>query len=214
MPRYGINMSSSGKISEKQKEILEYVKNHIINRGYPPTVRDICEAVSLKSTSSVHSHLETLEKKGYIRRDPTKPRAIEIMDDCFNLTRREMVNVPMIGNVAAGQPILAVENIESYFPVPAEFMPNADAFMLKVKGESMINAGIFDGDNILVEKCSTAENGDMVVALVEDSATVKTFYKEADHIRLQPENDNMLPIIVPDCQVLGKVFGVFRFFNS
>ncbi len=213
MLRYGINMSSSEKISEKQREILEYVKNHIINKGYPPTVRDICEAVSLKSTSSVHSHLETLEKKGYIRRDPTKPRAIEIIDDCFNLTRREMVNVPLVGNVAAGQPILAVENIESYFPVPAEFMPNADAFMLKVKGESMINVGIFDGDNILVEKCSTAENGDMVVALVEDSATVKTFYKEADHIRLQPENDTMLPIIVPDCQVLGKVFGVFRFFN-
>ena len=213
MLRYGINMSSSEKISEKQREILEYVKNHIINKGYPPTVRDICEAVSLKSPSSVHSHLETLEKKGYIRRDPTKPRAIEIIDDCFNLTRREMVNVPLVGNVAAGQPILAVENIESYFPVPAEFMPNADAFMLKVKGESMINVGIFDGDNILVEKCSTAENGDMVVALVEDSATVKTFYKEADHIRLQPENDTMLPIIVPDCQVLGKVFGVFRFFN-
>jgi len=201
-----------GRISDKQKEILEYMKQEILNKGYPPTVRDICEAVKLKSTSSVHSHLETLEKNGYIRRDPTKPRAIEIIDDNFNLTRREMTNVPMVGRVAAGEPILAVENIESYFPIPTEYMPNAEAFMLKVKGESMINAGIFDGDQILVEKCSTARNGDMVVALVDDSATVKTFYKEADHIRLQPENDTMEPIIVDNCEIMGKVFGVFRFF--
>ncbi|MEE1101553.1 MAG: transcriptional repressor LexA [Agathobacter sp.] len=203
---------SYGKISDKQKEILEYMKNEILNKGYPPTVRDICEAVHLKSTSSVHAHLETLEKNGYIKRDPTKPRAIEIIDDNFNLTRREVVNVPIVGRVAAGEPILAVENVDSYFPVPAEYMPNAQAFMLKVKGESMINAGIFDGDSILVEQQSTAKNGDMVVALVDDSATVKTFYKEDNHIRLQPENDNMDPIIVPDCQILGKVFGVFRFF--
>ena len=202
-----------GKITDKQREILEYMKKEILNKGYPPTVRDICEAVNLKSTSSVHSHLETLEKNGYIRRDPTKPRAIEIIDENFNLTRREMVNVPIVGRVAAGEPILAVENIESYFPIPMEYMPNAESFMLKVKGESMINAGIFDGDNILVQKCDDARNGDMVVALVEDSATVKTFYKEGDHIRLQPENDTMNPIIVPDCQVLGKVFGVFRFFH-
>ena len=202
-----------GKITDKQREILEYMKKEILNKGYPPTVRDICEAVNLKSTSSVHSHLETLEKNGYIRRDPTKPRAIEIIDENFNLTRREMVNVPFVGRVAAGEPILAVENIESYFPIPMEYMPNAESFMLKVKGESMINAGIFDGDNILVQKCDDARNGDMVVALVEDSATVKTFYKEGDHIRLQPENDTMDPIIVPDCQVLGKVFGVFRFFH-
>ena len=201
-----------GKISDKQREILDYIKTEILNKGYPPTVRDICEAVKLKSTSSVHSHLETLEKNGYIRRDQTKPRAIEIVDDNFNLTRREVVNVPMIGRVAAGQPILAVENIESYFPIPAEFMPNAESFMLRVQGESMINAGIFDGDNILVEKCDTAHNGEMVVALVDDSATVKTFYKEEDHIRLQPENDFMDPIIVPDCKILGKVFGVFRLF--
>jgi len=201
-----------GRISDKQKEILEYMKQEILNKGYPPTVRDICEAVHLKSTSSVHSHLETLEKNGYIRRDPTKPRAIEIIDDNFNLTRREMVNVPLVGRVAAGEPILATENIESYFPVPAEYMPNAESFMLKVKGESMINAGIFDGDQILVEKCSSARNGDMVVALVDDSATVKTFYKEVDHIRLQPENDTMDPIIVDNCEILGKVFGVFRFF--
>ena len=201
-----------GRISDKQKEILEYMKQEILNKGYPPTVRDICEAVKLKSTSSVHSHLETLEKNGYIRRDPTKPRAIEIIDENFNLTRREMTNVPMVGRVAAGEPILAVENIESYFPIPTEYMPNAESFMLKVKGESMINVGIFDGDQILVEKCNTARNGDMVVALVDDSATVKTFYKENGHIRLQPENDTMEPIIVDDCEIMGKVFGVFRFF--
>jgi repressor LexA len=203
---------SYGKISDKQQEILDFIKKEILKKGYPPTVRDICEAVDLKSTSSVHSHLETLEKNGYIRRDPTKPRAIEIIDDNFNLTRTEMVNVPMVGRVAAGEPILAVENIESYFPIPAEYMPNAESFMLKVKGESMINAGIMDGDQILVERCTTANNGDMVVALVDDSATVKTFYKESDHIRLQPENDTMDPIIVPNCEILGKVFGVFRFF--
>lgn len=201
-----------GKISDKQKEILEYIKSEILNRGYPPAVRDICEAVHLKSTSSVHSHLETLEKNGYIRRDPTKPRAIEIIDDTFNLSRREVVNVPLLGRVAAGEPLLAVENIESYFPVPTEYMPNEEAFMLRVKGESMINAGIFDGDTILVKRQSTASDGDMVVALVEDSATVKTFYKEKDHYRLQPENDTMEPILVDECTVLGKVFGVFRFF--
>ena len=202
-----------GKISKKQSEILEYIKSQIINKGYPPSVRDICEAVDLKSTSSVHSHLETLEKNGYIRRDPTKPRAIEIIDDNFNLSRREVVNVPIVGKVAAGQPILAVENIESYFPVPMEFMPNEQCFMLKVQGDSMINAGIFDGDTIIVEQCQTARNGDMVVALIEASATVKTVYRAAAHIRLQPENDAMEPIIVPDCQILGKVFGVFRFFR-
>ena len=201
-----------GRITDKQKEILEFMKQEILNKGYPPTVRDICEAVKLKSTSSVHSHLETLEKNGYIRRDPTKPRAIEIIDDSFNLTRREVANVPLVGRVAAGQPILAVENIENYFPIPTEYLPNSETFMLKVKGESMINAGIFDGDNVLVEKCNTARNGDMVVALVDDSATVKTFYKEANHIRLQPENDTMDPIIVDNCEILGKVFGVFRFF--
>ena len=201
-----------GKISDKQREILEYIKQEILNRGYPPAVREICEAVDLKSTSSVHSHLETLEKNGYIRRDPTKPRAIEIIDDNFNLTRREVVNVPLVGRVAAGEPILAVENVENYFPIPIEFMPNAESFMLKVKGESMINAGILDGDSVLVEKRSDAHNGEIVVALVDDSATVKTFYKENGYIRLQPENDTMDPIIVEDCSILGKVFGVFRFF--
>ena len=202
-----------GKISAKQKEILEYIKQEILNKGYPPAVREICEAVDLKSTSSVHSHLETLEKNGYIRRDPTKPRAIEIMDDNFNLTRREVTNVPIIGNVAAGQPLLAVENIENYFPIPVELLPNAETFILNVKGESMINAGIYDGDQILVQRQSDACNGDIVVALVDDSATVKTFYKENGHFRLQPENDTMEPIIVEDCQILGKVFGMFRFFS-
>ncbi len=201
-----------GKITKKQSEILEYIKSEILNRGFPPAVREICEAVNLKSTSSVHSHLETLEKNGYIRRDPTKPRAIEIIDDNFNLVRREVVNVPIVGRVAAGEPILAVENIESYFPIPAEFMPNAQTFMLTVQGESMINAGIFDGDQILVQEQSVANNGDMVVALVEDSATVKTFYKEDGYYRLQPENDTMDPIIVyGDLKILGKVIGVFRF---
>ena len=203
-----------GRISKKQQEILDYMKNEILNRGFPPSVREICEAVNLKSTSSVHSHLEALEKNGYIRRDATKQRAIEIIDDNFNLVRREVVNVPLVGTVAAGQPILAVENIEAYFPVPAEFMPNEQSFMLKVKGDSMINAGVLDGDQVLVKQQNTAENGDMVVALVDDSATVKTFYKENGYYRLQPENDNMEPIIVTgNLKILGKVFGVFRFFQ-
>ncbi len=197
-------------ITAKQKEILEYIKEEILKRGYPPAVREICEAVHLKSTSSVHSHLETLEKNGYIRRDPTKPRAIEICDDSFQMVRKEMVSLPVVGTVAAGQPILAQQNIDNYFPIPAEFVPGGESFVLKVKGDSMINAGIFDGDQIFVQCCNTARNGDIVVALVDDSATVKTFYKETDHIRLQPENDTMEPIIVTDCTILGKVFGVFR----
>ncbi len=202
-----------GKITKKQSEILEYIKNEILNRGFPPAVREICDAVNLKSTSSVHSHLESLEKNGYIRRDPTKPRAIEILDDNFNLVRREVINVPIIGKVAAGEPILAVENTDGYFPIPAEYMPKGKTtFMLEVKGESMINAGIFSGDKVLVQQQTTAENGEMIVALVEDSATVKTYYKENGHYRLQPENDTMEPIIIDgDLQILGKVIGVFRF---
>ena len=200
-------------ISKKQEEILNYIKNEILERGFPPAVREICQAVGLKSTSSVHSHLESLERNGYIRRDPTKPRAIEILDESFNMIRREMVNVPIIGTVAAGQPILAEQNIEGYFPIPTEYMPNKQSFMLKVKGESMINAGIFDGDKVLVKQQATAENGDIGVALVDDSATVKTYYKENGHYRLQPENDSMDPIIVDKCEILGKVFGVFRIFQ-
>ena len=199
-----------GKISAKQQEILDYIKEEILKRGYPPAVREICEAVNLRSTSSVHSHLETLEKNGYIRRDPTKPRAIEICDDNFQMVRTEMVSLPVVGQVAAGTPILAEENIDSYFPVPAELVPQGESFVLKVKGDSMINVGIFSGDQIFVNACNTAHNGDTVVALIDDSATVKTFYKEDGHIRLQPENDTMDPIIVDDCQILGKVFGVFR----
>lgn len=202
-----------GKITAKQQQILEYIKDEILKRGYPPTVREIGETVNLKSTSSVHSHLETLEKNGYIRRDPTKPRAIEICDDSFQIVRTEMVSLPVIGNVAAGQPILAEENIEEYFPVPADVVPKGESFILKVRGDSMINAGIFSGDRIFVHSCNTANNGDMVVALIDDSATVKTFYKENGYIRLQPENDDMDPIIVDDCQIVGKVFGVYRFYR-
>ncbi|MBQ5918259.1 MAG: transcriptional repressor LexA [Lachnospiraceae bacterium] len=203
---------SYGKITQKQSDILEFIKSELLSKGYPPTVRDICNAVNLKSTSSVHAHLETLEKNGYIRRDPTKPRAIEIIDENFSLTGREVVNVPIVGRVAAGEPLLATQNIENYFPIPMEFMPNNDVFMLEVKGESMINVGIFEGDWIVVEKKNTARNGEIIVALVDDSATVKTFYKEDGHIRLQPENDSMDPIIVPDCKILGKVISLYRRF--
>ncbi|MBR6019601.1 MAG: transcriptional repressor LexA [Lachnospiraceae bacterium] len=202
----------AGKITKKQEDILNYIKEQILKKGYPPSVRDICTAVDLRSTSSVHSHLESLEENGYIRRDPAKPRCIEIIDDSFRLTEREMVNVPVIGTVAAGQPILASEHIVDYFPIPTEYMPNAETFFLTVKGESMINVGIYDGDRILVRKQDYANNGDLAVVLVDDSATVKTFYKERDHIRLQPENDSMDPIIVKDCTVLGIVIGLFRFY--
>ncbi len=203
---------AKGKISEKQRQILEYIKSEILAKGYPPAVRDICQAVDLKSTSSVHAHLETLEKNGYIRRDPTKPRAIEILDEDFNLGRREVTNIPLVGAVAAGQPILAQQNIENYFPVPVEMAPNAQCFALQVKGDSMIGIGINDGDYVFVKETASANNGDLVVALVDDSATVKTFYKENGYIRLQPENDAMEPIIVNDCKILGKVFGVFRLY--
>ena len=204
---------SQGKITDKQREILEYIKEMILKKGYPPAVREICEAVHLKSTSSVHSHLESLEKNGYIRRDPTKPRTIEILDDDFALTRRELVNVPVIGTVAAGVPILAEQNIEDYLPIPAEILPNKEVFMLKVKGNSMIEAGIYNGDKVIVAKQPNAENGDKVVALVDDSATVKTFYKENGHFSLQPENSSMDPIILDQVEILGKVIGLFRMMN-
>lgn len=201
-----------GRISAKQREILEYIKKEIMDKGYPPSVRDICEAVHLKSTSSVHAHLSSLEKNGYIRRDPAKPRAIEIMDDSFNVIRKDIVSVPLVGTVAAGQPLLAVENVDGYFPIPSEYLPNKQIFMLKVQGESMINAGILDGDMVLVSEQKNAKNGDMVVALVGDSATVKTFYREDGYIRLQPENDHMDPILIyDDLIILGKVIGVLRF---
>lgn len=201
------------KITAKQQEILDFIKSEILTKGYPPAVREICEAVHLKSTSSVHSHLETLEKNGYIRRDPTKPRAIEIIDDEFNLSRREIINVPIIGQIAAGEPIFAEQNIEGYFPILPEDMPSGNAFMLKVRGESMINIGIYDGDKILIKEQNTASNGEIVVALVGDSATVKTFYRENGHYRLQPENDALDPIIVDEVEVLGKVVGLFRSYH-
>lgn len=202
-----------GKISGKQQEILEYMKAQILSKGYPPSVREICEAVKLKSTSSVHSHLETLEKNGYIRRDSTKPRAIEIVDDEFNLARRDLVSVPVVGSVAAGEPLLAVENITEYFPIPAEYMPSEESFILVVKGDSMVNVGVYSGDKIIVKKTNTASNGDMVVALVDDSVTVKTFYKEKNHFRLQPENDTMEPIILDKVEVIGKVIGLIRMYR-
>lgn len=199
-----------GKISAKQQQILDYIKEEILEKGYPPTVREICEKVGLRSTSSVHSHLNTLEENGYIRRDPTKPRAIEIMDDEFGLTRREMTNIPVIGRVAAGEPLLAVENIKNYFSLPTEFLPNCETYILEVKGESMINVGFFEGDYLIIEKTNVAKNGDIVVALIDDSVTVKRFYKENGYIRLQPENDAMDPIIVDDCTIVGKAFALYR----
>ena len=205
---------SKGTITDKQREILEYIKSQILERGFPPAVREICEAVNLKSTSSVHSHLETLERNGYIHRDPTKPRAIEILDDEFNLLRREVVNVPLIGRVAAGEPLLAQENIENYFPIPVEMMPNKQTFLLKVKGESMINAGILDGDMVLVQEEHTAENGDMVVALIEEWCDCEDLLSgRRNSSAFQPENDFMDPIIVKDVSIIGKVIGVFRFFR-
>ena len=200
----------NGRISAKQSEILEYIKEQILTKGYPPAVREICNAVNLKSTSSVHSHLETLEKNGYIRRDPTKPRALEIVDDSFNLTRKEMRNIPILGTVAAGQPIFAEENISGYFPLLADELPSGDLFILNVRGESMINIGIYDGDKVIVRQSPTARNGEIVVALIEDSATVKTYYKEDGRYRLQPENDTMEPIYVDQVVILGIVVGLFR----
>ncbi len=204
---------SYGKITPKQKAVLDFIKSEVLNHGYPPSVRDICKATGLRSTSSVHAHLSTLEKNGYIRRDATKPRAIEILDDEFNAARKSYTNVPVIGTVAAGQPLLAVEHVEQYFPIPSESLPNRNVFMLEIKGDSMINAGIFNKDKVIVQQQDTAANGDIIVALIDDSATVKTFYQEDGYIRLQPENDAMQPIIVREnLKILGKVIGVIRFF--
>lgn len=196
------------EVSEKQNEIYEFLKTYTDNKGYPPSVREICEAVGLKSTSSVHGHLKRLESKGLIRRDPTKPRALEIID---NSLKKEMVNIPIIGKVTAGLPILANENVEDTFPIPLNYIRhNKELFMLNISGDSMINAGIFDGDLAIIEECKTANNGEIVVALIENEATIKRFYKEKNHIRLQPENDNMDAIIVDDCIILGKLVGLFR----
>lgn len=206
------------ELSAKQLQILDFIKQEVREKGYPPSVREICEAIGLKSTSTVHGHLSRLEKKGYIRRDPTKPRAIEILDGATELLPshpgQEIIEVPIVGTITAGTPILAVENVEDTFPIPASYVNSSGSvFMLKVKGESMIEAGIFDKDLVLVRQQSTADNGDIIVALIDgDYATVKTFYKENGHIRLQPENSSMSPIIVSDCAVLGKVIGLFRKF--
>ncbi len=202
------------KLTDKQTQILEYIRHEILAKGYPPSIREICQAVDLKSTSSVHAQLSSLEAKGYIRRDLTKSRSIEIIDDDFSLTKRELVNIPIVGTVSCGQPILAEQNIEDYFPVPPEYIHNTNnqTFMLRVKGDSMINVGIYEKDLVIVEQCSSARNGEIVVALIEDSATVKTFYKEKGYIRLQPENDYMDPILVEHCEILGRVIGLFRNF--
>ena len=196
------------ELKDKQLLIYEFLKDFTSQKGYPTTVREICKAVGLKSTSSVHGHLKQLEKEGLIKRDPTKPRALEIVD---SVIKKEMINVPIIGKVTAGLPILANENIEDSFPLPLDYVKhNNDLFMLKVSGSSMIKAGILDGDLAIIEKTQTASNGDKIVALIENEATHKTFYRENDHIRLQPETDEMEPIIVDNCSILGKLIGIYR----
>ena len=212
---------SSSELSNTQLMILEFIKEQLLAKGYPPSVREICQAVGLKSTSTVHSHLNKLEKLGYIRRDPTKPRAIEILDggNVFannnNTVMQEMINLPLVGQVTAGEPILAQQNIQEYIPLPAQLIKGTDTFLLKVKGESMINAGILDNDYVVVDKGATASNSQIVVALVnKESATVKRFFKEGNNVRLQPENDFMEPIILNerDIEIVGTVTGVFRVF--
>lgn len=199
-------------LSQKQIEILLYIKNEIQRQGYPPAVREICKGVNLKSTSTVHGHLEKLESKGYIRKDPTKPRAIEILDqeDDFLLARKKTVDIPILGRVTAGEPILAVENIEDTYPIPIEMVEGHDVFILKIQGESMIDAGILDGDMVLVQEQKYANNGEIVVAMMDDEATVKRFYKEDNRVRLQPENQFMEPIYSNQVQILGKVIGLYR----
>lgn len=200
------------KLSNRQKAILDYIKQEVKDKGYPPSVREIGEAVGLASSSTVHGHLERLEKKGLIRRDPTKPRAIEILEDSNVIDFvAPVVHIPILGKVTAGQPITAVENIEDYFPLPASWADSDETYMLVIQGDSMIDAGIYDGDHVLVRQQSTANNGDIVVAMNEDhEATVKRFYKEKDHFRLQPENSSMKPIILREVTILGKVIGLYR----
>ena len=196
----------------KQTEIYEFLKTYTGNKGYPPSVREICEAVSLSSTSTVHGHLKRLEKKGMIKRDPLKPRALEIAE--LSAPKKEMINIPIVGKITAGLPILATENIEDTFPIPLDYIKHdKELFMLRVSGQSMINVGIRDNDLAIIENAQNAINGDIVVALIDDSATIKRFFKEKDHIRLQPENDTMEPILVDDCKILGKLVGIFRSFK-
>ncbi|TLS50148.1 transcriptional repressor LexA [Paenibacillus antri] len=201
------------KLSNRQQAILEFIRSEVREKGYPPSVREIGEAVGLASSSTVHGHLDRLEKKGFIRRDPTKPRAIELLgdEDERQMVRLAVSRVPLVGKVTAGQPITAVENVEEYFPLPSHMVRDDEVFMLSVVGESMIDVGIFDGDYVIVRQQQTASNGDIVVAMTEDDeATVKTFYKERDHIRLQPENPTMEPLRYNHVTVLGKVIGIFR----
>lgn len=200
-------------LSQRQNEILSFIKQEIRRKGYPPSVREIGDAVGLMSSSTVHGHLQTLEDKGYIRRDATKPRAIEVLESSSDMPEKRVVQVPIVGRVTAGLPILAQENIEDTFPLPAEMVNSDNVFFLKVRGESMINAGILNGDLILVRQQNTAINGDIVVALIGEEATVKRFFKEKTLIRLQPENTMMEPIYSQDVMVLGKVVGVFRFLH-
>ena len=196
-------------LTDRQQAILDHIKKEIKRRGYPPAVREIGEAVGLSSSSTVHSHLNQLEQKGYIKRDPTKPRAIEVMDSSFR-SFKEMIDIPIVGRVTAGEPILAVEKIEDTFPLPLDFVKSEDAFMLEIKGDSMIMAGIQEGDLVIVRKQNIARNGDIVVALLGEEATVKRFFKEATHVRLQPENDLYKPIITREVTILGKVIGLLR----
>lgn len=208
------------ELNKREKAILKFIEKQVNTKGYPPSVREIGKAVGLSSTATVHTYLTNLAKKGYIKKETQKGRTLKLLKGGLDgqqeitpkdvYTNKEMVEVPIVGKVAAGLPLLAVENVVDTFPIPLDFVGNSESFMLVVKGESMIEAGILDGDYILVKRQETASNGEMVVALIEDEATVKTFYKEEDHIRLQPENHTMDPIIVPDCKILGKVAGVFR----
>ncbi len=199
-------------LTAKQQQILDCIKKSLKEKGYPPSVREMCVAVGLSSTSTVHSHLNTLEKKGFIRRDPSKPRTIEVLDEEMNWLEDHVSPVPVLGKVTAGMPILAVENIEEYFPLPKQLTRHDDTFMLNVKGTSMINAGIFDGDQIIVRKQDSAHNGDIVVAMIDEEVTVKRFFKEKNCIRLQPENDTMEPIYALNVQIIGKVIGLVRLY--
>ncbi|MEH6906386.1 transcriptional repressor LexA [Neobacillus drentensis] len=202
------------KISKRQQDILDFIKSEVKSKGYPPSVREIGEAVGLASSSTVHGHLARLESKGLIRRDPTKPRAIEILeaDVAAHIPRNAVVNVPVVGKVTAGLPITAIENVEEFFPLPERLAPaDEQVFMLEIMGESMIEAGILDGDYVIVKQQPTANNGDIVVAMTEeDEATCKRFFREKDYIRLQPENSTMDPIILRNVSILGKVIGVYR----
>lgn len=203
------------KLTEKQKQVYEFIKSEIKTKGIPPSIREICKATGLASTSSVHLHLETLERKGYINRSHSKTRHIEVLEDNFysNNLCSEYASVPIIGTVAAGLPILAQENIDGYFPVPVGYLKNSNCFMLKISGDSMVKAGIYNNDMVLVNQQATAEDNEIVIALLDQSATCKRFFKEKDFIRLQPENDAYTPILVKDVQILGKVIGLFRTFN-